>query len=166
VGYCLVADVQHLRPQITFAAGTKPSTADVQTAIDQVSDHINGIIGGLGITVPLNSQTSPISYGYIRACVMWGVAGLLEDAQRAAISGNPGSQQVKNDYHDQYLACIEAITEKPGILVDAIPSTDAAAQRNIASFFTHNPSGDVENGLTSQLTAHDTLPRFNMRQSF
>jgi hypothetical protein len=166
VAYCTVADVQALRPQIVFTAGSKPSLADVQKVVNQLSDHINGIMAGLGVTVPLNAAASPIAYAYIHACVMWGAAGLLEDSQRAAISGNPGSQQVQNDYKEQYDGCITAITEKPGILIDAPMAETGAAARNISSFFTQNPTDDQDQGMRPRMRGTTAEPRFRMAQDF
>jgi len=165
MGYCTTADVQALRPQLTLTTVSKPSLADVEVAIGQVSDHINGIMAGLSILVPLNVTVSPIAYGYVKACVQWAVAGLMEDQQRAGVS-RTSDGQVQNDYYSQYLDCIKAITEKPLILADALQATGAAAQRKIESFFTHNPTDDVEQGMVPKMRDTSAANRFSIRQEF
>jgi hypothetical protein len=90
---------------------------------------------------------------------------MAEDQQRAAIAGGPGGQEVRNDYYDQYLKCIEQIKEDSTVLVDApqIPGDDP---NRIASFFTENPTDDPEKGLLSQMRGTSAEPRFSIRQEF
>lgn len=165
MGYCTVDDVRALRPQLTISASSKPSTSDIQRVIDQISGHIDGIMAAENLMVPLVEATSPISFKYVQACVMWGVAGMAEDQQRAAVAGGPGGQEVRNDYYDQYLKCIEKISEDPGILVDT-PQQPGTNVKQIQSFFTENPTDDPNQGLLAQMRGTSAEPRFSIRQEF
>lgn len=167
--YAEVVAVQVYRPQHTISTASKPTTAQVETLLDNLSARVDGVLARLGFTTPISSVTSPAAFAYLKAAVAVGVAGQIEDGQRAGISSTDDSR-VRSHYWQDYVDLMRAVEEQPGILTDAVRTTVAADKGGrgepvIESFFTNNPTDDLESGQTGLLEG-SAVPRFRVSQEF
>lgn len=166
MGYCTVPDVQALRPQHLITATSKPNTAQVEQMIENLSAQVDGRVCQLGYITPVTSGAT--SLRYLRSMVSFGVAGLIEDTQRAGIAGeSSGANAVRSNLWTIYEQMLQALVETPGILCDAPEQTGIGGGGNfpIESYFTNNPSDDAQVGQ-SGLLGVTAQPRFAIRKEF
>lgn len=87
MAYCEVADVQNLMGQ-TFTGISRPSTSEVQNAIDEIAAEIEGVAASVGYAVPITStEGAALLYKYNRygAAVSAWHTGVIADAEPARV---------------------------------------------------------------------------------
>lgn len=162
MGYTTIVDVQALRPQHLITTTSKPNIAQVEQMIENLSAQADAHICNLGFIVPI---TGTASLKYLRSMLTFGVAGLIEDTQRAGIASD--STAVRSNLWTIYEQMLEALKLTPGILCDAPqqPGVGAGGNPPIESYFTNHPDDDAEAGQ-SGLLGVTARPRFAIRQEF
>lgn len=168
MAYCTVSDVQAKRPQHPITSSSKPSTAEVQTLINDLSQMVDGRLAALGFVTPI---TGSISTAYLRTAVSFGVAGLVELQQRAGIAAAGGDRDTapRSIYYTLFEQMIAAVEKNENVLIDALSASaehlQGAEGPVLASFFTKYPDDDVSSGQRGRLTS-TAVPRFETRTEF
>lgn len=88
MAYCTVADVSALMGQ-TFSVSSRPTTSEVQDAVDQIAAEIDGVAASVGYTVPITS-TDGIAllakYNRFGAAVSAWHTGVISDDEPARVT--------------------------------------------------------------------------------
>lgn len=101
---------------ITFTDTTRPSSSGVEHVIEDIEAEVTGWLNILGVSTPVSITTSPVTFKIVRQWVLWGVASRCQDIY----AGNTLDQNPKAAmYWERYLACRDAYTGQPELLVDA-----------------------------------------------
>lgn len=161
--YCTIADVQAHRPQHLITTTSKPTQSQVEAEITALGTYVNGRLASAGFSVPVT--TGAVSLAYLRTLLSYGVAGIIEDQQKAGLDDGKETQPRRSYFTQLFTQMLQAVIDAPTTLIDATRSTDAAVRRSIESFFTNNPTDDVTAGQRGRLTG-TAVPRFEIRKEF
>lgn len=160
-GYCSAADVQVHRPHHVISDTSTPTEIQVVGEIQSLSAVVDGRLAAAGFTVPVPASAIQ-SRDYLRRAVAYGVAALVENQQVAGVGGAPEGE---NRYWALFEMMIASVEKNTAILKDAPNTGGGGGEPPIESFFTNNPSDDLEAGITGRLEG-SAVPRFRMSQNF
>lgn len=115
--YAAVADVQAYTLK-TYSATSKPTSAQVQTFLDQRAAELNGRLkGDLGFSLPITQAASPDAYSILK---MYNAIGAGADAESPTVLGiEPELASLGRSLRAQYAAFLTQLREHPGMLHDA-----------------------------------------------
>lgn len=96
--YCTVSDVQGMLPNRRYDGTSKPTMSQVELFCKQIAAEINGLLRGLGFSVPLTDANDLV---YLQMMNQLGVAYLCESA---TLVGVQGKSEIAEQYQAQYNA--------------------------------------------------------------
>ena len=127
-GYCVIADVQALHQQRTFAADTKPTTTQVEKFITDGFHNINGGLKPLGYTYPVDVTTYTVSAGILKTInVNYALFRVALASYSAGVGIFPdGAAAFREDYN----TALKAMRDGTFTLPDAPQESDYLAANN------------------------------------
>jgi hypothetical protein len=154
MAYCAIADVQALNPlRGTYAAGTRPTDAQVTLLIDQIAGEIDTVLSARGIATP---ATAPASFlAFLKGLNARGAAALTEMGKFPEADVGPASTPHGQALWRIYQDGLKSL--KDGSAID--PATAGSASSVYAETYqTANPDNDpYEDG-----TGDGQQPAFSM----
>ena len=153
--YCTIDDVNQLCPQVPFSASSKPSSALVQTFIEQIALEIDASIAPLGYVTPVVSGPNGLSILRLR-CAQ-GALGLALAVRET--SASPASEVAKpNLWTQMFEAWLEKLADPQDNyeLPDA-PRTTNPLFKNDENVFRSNVDSDVTRFVTSPEVTRDQV---------
>lgn len=123
--YATFDDLHGLAPQLgRFTPTSKPTLEQVTTFLADVAREIDGLLTGLGYTVPIVDATSPIAFARVKALNAWGALSLAIVARSIGVT-NP-DEQGANYVRKEYERRLKALATAPGDdLLDAVKTGNA-----------------------------------------
>lgn len=154
--YATFDDLHGLAPQLgRFTATTKPSLEQVTTFLADVAREIDGLLTGLGYTVPIVEATSPIAFARVKALNAWGALALAIVARSIGVT-NP-DEQGAGYVRKEYARRLQALRESPGDdLLDAV-KTGQAAEKTSADLMGSSFDGSDEDIAGSARMTRDMV---------
>lgn len=122
VVYCTKDDVQRMIKRVQFSDTSKVTLSDIGYYIDTICGMIDGELRKLGITLPLNETSNPITMGILKTLAAYGSASLAESSVWGA-SGNKGDSNYAKVLQDKYDKLLESIQLNPLMLSDVVTAT-------------------------------------------
>lgn len=143
MAYCAIADVQE-EMGTTFSTTSKPTTARVTAAIDEVAAILDGVLAAAGYTVPLTGASSLLKLKRINtygACVTSWHSGIISNDLPVRVEFWQG----------QFDAFIQRVKDGTEIMPDDTPtatpnSSFSMNMKRVDGYSTWNPDGI--NGVT------------------
>lgn len=133
MAYCTVSDLYTLGVHggTTYLDGTTPTTpslTQVNNWITYIYNDINSKLYANGVTIPIDSSTSPSAYALVKLLNAYGAAGM---AEAIAYNENSGYQNdIDNNYtpsffNRMYINKLKEYCEFPIYLIDAVLTSGA-----------------------------------------
>lgn len=150
--YATLDDLHGLAPQLgRFTPTSKPTLEQVTAFLADVAREIDGLLTGMGYTVPIVEGTSPIAYARVKPLNAWGALALALVARSIGVT-NPdeqGAGYVRKEYERR----LKALRESPGDdLLDAI-KTGQATEKTSADLMASSFDGsDVDVDSSARMT--------------
>jgi len=145
MAYSDLGDVEGLLAQWDISSSTKPSSTQVQAIRQGVDDTIDGVLAGLGLTVPV---TEPERFvGLLRSCSKYGTAAQVLKSMFPE-ERPPGAESAWKFWADEYRSIIAGL--KSGGLVPH-DATYSLAKPLPSTELTRNPDEVEDLGDRSEL---------------
>ena len=142
MSYALLARVQGMIATITIDASSVPTSTQATQMIDDVSDEIDAVLGGVGVSVPV---TAP-SWFLNRLALLnsYGAAAMILKSAYPEASG-PGENPAYAFWESRYKEGLKAIRSGQDVPASLITSGENQGMQP-SSYFTRNPDEEEELG--------------------
>jgi len=141
-GYCEAVDVTALTGK-EYSTTTKPSAAQVETLIKQTADHINGILGAVGLAIPV-AATATRAQRILRLLNSRGAAIEAENAVPGLREASPRSIVWQDAWQKQ----LAMLARRQLDLIDADRTLMPTQESNQSPDGAFNVSDGVDAGPT------------------
>lgn len=100
---------------INFTESTQPSSAEVDSIIDDIEADVKGVIRAARLAIP-TSASNPVSFKIVRQIVLWGACSRCQAAYGGNVLGDNPREQM---YWERYKESRNMILSNPRYLYDA-----------------------------------------------
>lgn len=153
--YAVIADVQALLAKFTISPTSSPTTTQATAIMTDVSNEIDAVLAGAGVSVPVTTPTYFLDYlGLLNS---YGAAVLVAQAMLPDRSGAAeGSEALYTVWEQRYRAGLKRLASGEGIPPDA-PRSSGRVQPS--TYLTRNPDEEENLGDIAE-------PVFKMSDSY
>lgn len=163
MAYATVEDVNRLVPQNPFTPTTSPSSAHVETYIDQVSRRIDACLDTIGYITPVTG--GPKALQQLKEACAWGACGIAQQARIASVTPDLAGQM--SVWTKMFFDWLERLSSQkdPFHLIDAT-TTGRLTVKPMGEMQRDPIISSVDSGTTSDPADYLSTPTFSIGMKF